>query len=421
MKQLKASIGFYIIAYAFPAYAGYLHGSIFNKVQVDNRQAFSHNGRQFAESWGDFYYDDKFANLHGGLLVGARYQNANPHYELYRAFVRKGFKALHSEITLGRFERADNLGMYSIDGGDWRYHRKWFNINFYAGKPRRIEDLKSERGDSVFGTESILKLQPEWRSQHIPLTMEQARIRIGYQRFKFKNITHRIEFGTQLEGKINAGDDSSYQLTSSGTYLITKQQFRDLLVEGIITFNKNYRIRGRYQRYNPKSGFLTFRERFFQFLTRERQQLYELGFQRQPRYDIKWYLNGLRITRAHSFTGYGAKAGFQKRWQNLTLTGQFHYLDYGTDSTKSLYFGLRTSPTSKLSLHLRTVLRDEQKQLYGSNRVIGNDLDIQYMIDNDLVISANGTYIWNSKRSGEYLGSLAIRYYFDYFKPKEAQ
>ena len=422
MKSLRAAFGFYIVMCALPVYAGYFHGSISSKLQMDNRQVFSRNSRQFAETWGDFYYDDKSNDLHGGLLVGARYQNSSPHYEIYRAFVRKGFKALNSEVTLGRFERADNLGMYSIDGGNFRYSLNQLSVDFYAGKPRRIEDLKSERGDSIFGTEAIVKLKPEWRSQAIPVTIDKTYIRLGYQRFKFKDVAHRLEFGTQIEGKINTGCCSSYQLTSSGTYQISQQQFRDFLVEGLINVNKDIRVRGRYQRYKPKASLLTFRERFFQFLTREKQQLYELGVQHRLQYDIKWYLNGLRVTRSSAFMGYGAKAGFEiKHWPNLTLYGQFHYLDYGSDSAKSLYFGVRTTPTSKLTLHLRTVLRDEQKQLNGSNRVIGGDLEIQYMIENDLIVSVDGTYIWNSKRSGEYLGSVKITYYFDYFKPKESQ
>ena len=421
MNALKACLCLCLVMPALTVHAGYLHGSITTKLQMDNRQVFSRNGRQFAETFGDFYYDDKANDLNSGVLIGARYQDRKPHYELYRAFIRKGFDVINSEITLGRFERADNLGMYSIDGGNFRYLNKQFSVDFYAGRPRRIEDLKSEQGDSVFGTEAILKLNPEWRHTAIPLTIDKSFLRLGYQRFKFRNIAHRLEFGSQIQGRINAGDDSNYQLTGSGTYQISQHQFRDLLVEGLINVNKNLGIRGRYQRYNPKSNMLTFRERFFQFLTRDKQQLYEAGFQHQLRYDIKLYLNGMRVTRSGFDTGYGARAGFNlKHWPNLSLYGQFHYLELGAENAKSVYFGIRSTPTSKLSFHLRNVLRDEQKQLNGANRVVGGDLEVRYMIENNLIISLDGTYIWNSRRPGEYLGSVKIQYFFDYYKPKEA-
>jgi hypothetical protein len=422
MTLSKAFLAFSLLFFCHLSMAGYFHGSLTSKVQLDNRQAFKTNSRQFGEVWGDFYYDDKANDLHSGLLMTGRLQDLNPQYHLYRAFIRKGISAINSEVTLGRFERSDNLGMYSIDGGNFRYSPlKNLSVDFYGGRPLRIEDIDSEDGESVFGTELISQIQTNLAHQAIPITLDQLNIRFGYQRFEFKNISHRLEFGSQLNGKIDAGCCANYQLTASGTYQIDQQRFQDLLIESLVNFNKEIRARARYQRYHPKANTLSFRERFFDFLTREKQQLIEVGLQHRPRYDITWNISGLRVTRANAFTGYGARAGIAvKHWPNVNLSAQLHYLDYGTDSTKSLYLGVSNTATNQLRLRLNMVLRDEQKQLSGSNRVAGAELETEYMIQNNLSVTASGMFIHNTKRSNEYLGAVKLTYYFDFFKAKES-
>ncbi|MCK5872414.1 MAG: hypothetical protein KAG26_06275, partial [Methylococcales bacterium] len=92
--------------------------------------------------------------------------------------------------------------------------------------------------------------------------------------------------------------------------------------------------------------------------------------------------------------------------------------ELGKESIYSLGFGLKHALTSRVSLELEGIIREENKLLYGDNQVLGGEIKFNYMIKNNLVLSLDANYIRNSNFGNEHLGRVKLTYYFDNFKAK---
>jgi len=73
---------------------------------------------------------------------------------------------------------------------------------------------------------------------------------------------------------------------------------------------------------------------------------------------------------------------------------------------------------TRLSISIDSIIRKEEKLLYGNNSVLGAELKSEYMLKNNLILSMDVNYISNSRLRNEYIASLKLTYYFDNFKAK---
>jgi hypothetical protein len=47
----------------------------------------------------------------------------------------------------------------------------------------------------------------------------------------------------------------------------------------------------------------------------------------------------------------------------------------------------------------------------------GVETEVQYMLQNSIILKLTGSYINNTNINNEYLGALQLTYYYDRFKP----
>jgi hypothetical protein len=225
----------------------------------------------------------------------------------------------------------------------------------------------------------------------------------------------------------------------SGTYRVDTNALENIWFSGQADFTKEYRWRLNFEEYRPRNPYPTFRERFYTAYALGEQTLLKTSFHHRPVDNLTYYLGMQRATRdarsaavrpdgivssqtlKSAATGYGAYIGAHAsltQWPGTSVSGEFDYLELGPDGAKSLYFSLAHVPSAEWRVQLNTALRFENKQLYGENQALGGELDVQYMIKNNVILSVAGSHIWNSRTQNEYLGAVQIIYYFDNFKPK---
>lgn len=445
------------------------HGSLRTKVQVDNRYTRSPNA--FAEAWGQFLYDRPTDDLHGGLDFLARtgtQPDGGAAAKLYQAFVDKGFADLNLRVKAGRFERTDNLGFYLLDGANLQYaprDSQWV-VDAYAGRPTRIDHARSVDGEFVGGFEGRVKLLPGLGEAGDWMTLDRVDLRGGYQYFRnqYRRIraargaldanlqsgqvntgvllgdsgvpgatqgfanpfqddkpsaeVHRLYFAGNASGKLGLWPKSGYDLGLLGTFRADKARFEDVLLTAQVDLTEQLRFRGSYEYYRPREPFLTFREKFYSAYALGEQTLFRARVHHSPIEGFTYYVGGMGATR-QGRDGYGGDIGASYFFTpNFKLAGEFDYLGLGPEDAKSFYLSAAQNVNSQLQVKVNTALRFEQKLLYGDNRAIGAEAELFYMIKNNMVLNIAGSYIWNTRLPGEYLGAVQFIYYFDNFKPK---
>jgi hypothetical protein len=442
---------------------GNWRGSVRTKFQVDNR--YTRSPHPFGELWGQFAY--AAADRRGAVdfvgRLGAQ-PDGGGDGQLYQAFIDQGVSALDSRIKLGRFERTDHLGFYRVDGGSWSYAPRGaaWAVEAYAGRPGRIDHVRSVNGELVGGLEGRARLTLDWSAADDWVSLDTLDLRGGYQHFedhqrseqdhstmptvrtkaiqgelllndigiqaalpdsslRFRSQASGVErllFSANAAGRVRVWDKSEYQLGFLGTYRPDQWRFENLLLNGQLDFSRRLRWRSSYEQYQPREPFLSFREKFYSTYALAQQTLFRTRLHYAWAEGVTGFIGGMKATREGS-DGYGGDLGGNYAYTpNLIFSGELDYLSLGSENAKSLYASVTETPNSRLQLRFNTALRDEQKLLYGDNRALGAEGELRYMIHNHLILNIAGSYIWNTRLPDEYLGAVQFIYYFDPFKPK---
>ena len=451
---------------ALPVHAWTWHGQIRSKLQTDNR--YTGQADVFGEVWGQMGFEHSGRDLRGAVDVmghAGRFDFESGS-RLYQGYVDKGYTALDSRVKLGRFERTDHLGFYLVDGGNWTYTpagQNW-TVEAYAGRPRRIDHVRSVEGDFVGGVEVRSHWVLNWGNGHWP-GLTSIDWRGGYQRFAYSasdtrdplstqqavlngvqgvdasqlladagipytvpvtpaapspvaDAVDRWQMGSTLRGHWRAEPYSQYEVNVLGTYRSDQSRVENALTTAWLDLGKTVRWRGSYEYYRPREPFLTFRERFYSAYVLGEQTLMKSRVHYSPTERWTAYAGGMHATRQGD-DGYGGDAGVTCRiTPNLSLSGEFDYLGLGVDQARSGYLALSHTVNSRLQLRLNTALRFEQKQFYGDNRAAGAEAEARYMVRNNWIVQLAASQIWNTRLPDEYLAAVQAIYYFDPFKPK---
>ena len=393
-------------------------------MQFDNRYA-PKEGDVFGESWGQFFYDDADQDLHAGVDFALR-GSSRPHdnrQALYQAYLEKGWAGIDSRLKLGRFQRTDNLGFYLLDGATYLYQPKQtpYAVEVYAGRPSRIDHVRTIEGDYLAGFEARAGWRPEWRWENVPVTLDKVDVRGGYQHFEKKDdASERLNFAVNAEGQFYLGAARNYQAALSGTYRLEKSALENIWFWGQADLTDRLRFRTSYEEYRPRDPFPTFRERFYTAYALGEQTLWRGSFHYTPVSRFTYFLGGQQATRGRGDTGYGGQGGAS--WNDydngLQLSGEYDYITLGADRAHSFYLSAGKTLNSRTRIKLNTAIRFEDKQLYGENRALGAEAEFHYMIKNNILMFVTGSYIDNTRIPDEYLGAVQVIYYFDNFKPK---
>ena len=444
------------------AHADGWHGSVRSKVQVDNRYTWP--AYAFGELWAQAYYDAADSDLHGVVDAVARTTqiDGGNYAKLYQGFVEKGFAAIDGRVRLGRFQRTDNLGFYLVDGGNFTYQAKaapWA-VETYAGRPSRIDHLRSVDGDFVGGFEARGHWQPGLGDAGAWPTLDSLDLRGGYQ--YFRNSTdpdaapyygfvpgnsgvldpetflaaagyasptaaqvppktageNRLGFAGTVHGMIRKDSKHAYELGLLGTYRTEVNHFENVLAEGRVDVADWLRFRSSWEYYRPREPYLSFREKFYSAWAVGQQTLYQGRFDLMPAAGTTIYAGGLYATRQGDAGSGATFGGSYQVAPPLTVLAEFDYLGLGGENAKSGYGSLIYTANSRLQLRWNGALRYDQRFLYGDNRALGAEAQINYMLRSDILLEFAGSYIWNTRLKDEYLGAVQVVYYFEPFKPK---
>ena len=453
-----------LLSQAMTAHAWTWHGQIRSKLHTDNR--YTGQSDVFGEVWGQLGFENRACDLRGAVDVmghAGRFAFESGS-RVYQAFFDKGYSALDSRLKVGRFERTDNLGFYLVDGATFGYSPggKPWRLELYAGRPRRIDHVRSVTGDFVGGAELQGHWNLDWGRTEQPW-LQSLTLRGGYQRFAHAEPVRpvdssaatvaavdgvdasrlladagiafavpaavaappppaggvdRWQLATTAQGYWRAERYSQYEISGLATYRSDQARVENALTAAWVDLGQRVRWRGSYEYYRPREPFLTFRERFYSAYVLGEQTLLKSRFHYSPSARWSGYAGGMRATRQGD-DGYGGDVGLTWRMTpNLSLSGEFDYLGLGPDQARSVYAALNHTPSARLQLRLNTALRFEQKQFYGDNRAAGAEVEARYMVRSDWIVQLAASQIWNSRLPDEYLAAVQLIYYLDPFKPK---
>jgi hypothetical protein len=439
------------------------HGSLRTKAQVDNR--YTHPAHGFGELWGQLYFDDPDNDLHAAVdAVGRTTEfDGGTYGKLYQGYLDQGFASLDSRVKLGRFQRTDNLGFYLVDGGTFTYAPKGapWSVEAYAGRPSRIDHVRSVNGEFVGGFEGRTRLAPGLGDASSAASLDTLELRGGYQHFEngstpakaadypvagtpaldpnallngsglgyaipnppppsrqnIQSGVDRLGFGATALGALRLTPKGKYELGVLGTFRADVARFENVLLNTQWDVAEWMRFRGSYEYYRPREPYLTFREKFYSAYALGEQTLARGRVNLTPVDGFTYYLGGMYATRQGD-DGYGGDlGGSYALTPGLTVLGEADYLALGPDHATSGYTSLVHTPDSRLQLRFNGALRYEHKLLYGDNRALGAEGELRYMLRKDLILNLAGSYIWNTRIRDEYLGAVQMIYYFDPFKP----
>jgi hypothetical protein len=393
-----------------------LSGRFDTFVTLDNREF---KPRSRIEEQLDLNYEHPSSGLRGGLSLGLSQDEDADDAQFYQLYVEKEFNARGDTLQLGRFENADALGFYTLDGARLRLVSDATSLVLYSGTPRRIEDLQALDGDALHGVDLYI-----YKQEQQGLVLDG---RIGWQVLKQDTKTaDRLNLG--LRGKWREVLDDSrnqdgtslnpFTFSLTGTYLADEKYWESFQVNVQSDLDNNARVRFDCETYEPGTEVLTFRDRFYSLYGRERQTQLKAGYQFIEHHKHSWSLNGRYVIKEAGDNGYGGTFGWQHyNYRGLRIEAQLDHIALSEDRATSLYVETKKALTTKMRGMLGAVLQDQQKQLTDGNRAVGLEAQLERVVrtstlPSDLLFSTQLSHIWNSHLADEYSISVRLSYSF---------
>lgn len=231
--------------------------------------------------------------------------------------------------------------------------------------------------------------------------------------------TYRYNAATHLTG--NLLNEKPFEIYVKGSYASEKSRLENVFVDAWWDVFKNVRLRNYYEAYRPTQPYVTFRDRFYSAYALGEQEIWRGSVEHRFSSDLR-YSAGVQVAnRKTGYNGYGANASVSYQFKpNITWQGTVDYLELNSGEYATSFYASHTHALdSKNRYSVNLAFRDEQKSLYGKNLATGIETEWQTMIKNNWVVALKASYINNSQLTNEYLGSMQLTYYFDYFQAKK--
>ncbi|HEB93426.1 MAG TPA: hypothetical protein ENI94_08165 [Gammaproteobacteria bacterium] len=384
-----------------------LSGRVDVLMQADKR-AFVHQGQ--IEGRGDLLFADDEQGLRSGLSLSLRQREGGSEARLYQLFVETRFpqarlsdQQIH--VSLGRLQRADGLGFYTLDGAQLRMQGQRLSINAYAGRPGRIEGFHSLSARALYGADV-----------HYPLSVRSGKgmLRLGWQRLADDRSVDRINAGWRT----SAGNASVAALLQ-GSYLPAQGRLENMQaqVEGKV-WKKSF-ARLRFETYTPSHFRLSFRQRFYAHYARNGQMTLSGEWHQRSWQDVHGQLRLRRVWREIARGGYANNGlgisldASGRRPRGQTWAAQFDHLRLHDDQNTGLYFQYGTALTAQRRSIASAVVQFQERRLIGRNRVLGLEAQVEQAIRAGLYVSCVVSFIHNSNLHSEYRAGVRLSYLFD--------
>jgi hypothetical protein len=217
------------------------------------------------------------------------------------------------------------------------------------------------------------------------------------------------------------GEKKPFEIYVKGSYASEKSRLENVFVDVWWDVFKNVRLRNYYEAYRPVQPYVTFRDRFYSAYALGEQQIWRGSVEHRFSSDLRYSASVQVADRKTGYNGYGANASVSYQFKpNITWQGTMDYLELNSGEYATSFYASHTHALdSKNRYSINLAFRDEQKSLYGQNFATGIETEWQTMIKNNWVVALKASYINNSQFTNEYLGSMQLTYYFDYFQAKK--
>ena len=144
----------------------------------------------YIEEQADITYVDEEAGWRLGAALALRLENQNEwgsQGEIYHLYGERRLDGeLFSSVKVGRMQRSDALGFYTLDGVQLRGKTKQLGaqgFTLYAGRPGRIDDFQMVEADLLLGGEIQWDNRPlNYRLQNIEIEAVGGRVELQHLR-----------------------------------------------------------------------------------------------------------------------------------------------------------------------------------------------------------------------------------------------
>ncbi|MCK4707407.1 MAG: hypothetical protein KAU21_02235 [Gammaproteobacteria bacterium] len=389
------------------AQAGF-YGRIDGRVQADTYL----NDSGFVEETADIRFVDKQRGIESGLSLAFRQGDENE-ANLYQLYLEKSLEGLISSYKLGRFERADSLGFYTLDGGVLKSSSDDFLFTLYAGKPSRIDDYTSVDGDALYGFDVHFE-NINLSQLSSSILFNTAVARIGWQRLEDDAHETRLNWGLNGSGEIKNSVLHGFGLTFNGSYLSSDNTTEQLQFKLYGDMGKRSRVQIDYETFSLDEPYLSFREQYYSVYANGRQTSLAASYYFKQNTNTKWITKGRTVLRELGENGYGASLGVELReYSGTEYVAQLDYLSLDEDRVVSLYGETSYSFSALIKSRFSAAIQSQDKWLSGNNQAVGVEANLQQMLRSGLYLTLSLSSVWNTHLDDDYLFALNLSYRFD--------
>ena len=400
------------------SYSPIVHSLISGKLDtlLETEQTASYS-RSRIEEQVDINWSNNINNMSGGFQFDLRHEDieqrsqidAQTEPQINQLFFNH--QAADINYTVGRFNRVDMLGFYTLDGLTIKHTRKNWQTSFFAGKPIQIEDYNLIDAGKTYG----LDINHQTRLLNNS-TIQQVNGHIGWQQLEDDVTQNYIHWNFSAKGETGTNKAKQLDMFFNGSYLVQNKSAESINI-GVQAYAKEHGMgRIAYTSWKPEQASLSFKEQFYSVYAKGKQSTLQADYFHNYKWNQQLYLRGRKVWREYGNNGYGATAGFEQKATSNKSTGwqtQWDSLVLKDDVIHSLYAGINKDLSATFRGQLNTALQYKKSTLTENNSLIALEAVAQQMLNSTLFLDFNARYIYNENLSNEYRISFRLSYRFE--------
>jgi hypothetical protein len=320
-------------------------------------------------------------------------------------------KSNNIDYTLGRFNRSDSLGYYTLDGIVAKYKHNEWSTGFHSGKPLQIEDYNIINAHRIYG----IDLNHHARYKNIAILQNVSSF-LGWQQITDIEEQSYIHWGISSNGELDSNRFKQAKIIFNSSYIVDDESFESInaIFQG---HSKDYGLaRISFTSWQPEEINLSFKEQFYSVYANEKQSILQADFFRNYKWNQQYYFRGRKVWRESRDHGAGITAGLKQKTssgKNFSWQSQWDSLKLEDDYIHSIYLGINKNISVKFRGHLDTAVQYSHKQLQQDNTALALEAGAERMLRSDLFIDFDVRYIYNNNLENEYRFSFNLSYRFD--------
>lgn len=407
-----------ILSYS-PNLYSQVSGRLDTLIETDQTEFYNRN---LIEEQAEINWLNKSADMNAGFQADIRYQEIDDlsqmdgelDQQINQIFLSQ--KIQNFNYTLGRFDRSDLLGFYTLDGLIVKYANQSWDARFHAGTPRKLEDYNNIEVDRIVG------LDVNYHQNTINNSVVQkVNSYFGWQQLQDDETQNYIHFGITGDGSLENQITTRNQLSQikmffNGSYLVENKSTESINA-GVQYNDKDFGLsRVTYTSWKPEEAELSFEEQFYSVFANGKQSILQADIFHNHKWDQQYYLRGRKVWHETGGDGVGFTFGFEQQAVFDKKSGwiaQWDSLAINNDSIHSLYLSSNKNISASLRGHLDTALQYQKNDRVDDDSIVALQIGAEKMLQSDLFIDLNLRYIYNSNLHDEYRFGFRFSYLFD--------